>query len=52
MDQNPETQAVESSLLNEWEIKFLSIFPQLHPQVLEGVGKKLQQVCAGISSAS
>ena len=26
MDQIPETQAVESSLLNEWEIKFFPIF--------------------------
>jgi hypothetical protein len=26
MNQNPETQAIESSLLNEWEIKFFPIF--------------------------
>ena len=45
MDQIPETQAIESSLLNEWEIKFFSNFPQLHPQVLEAVGKKFKQ-CA------
>jgi hypothetical protein len=37
MDQNPETQPIESLRFNEWKIKFFPIYPQEHPQALEGV---------------
>ncbi len=39
MDQNQETQAVESSLLSEWEIKFFPIFHSHIHRLLESVGK-------------
>jgi hypothetical protein len=37
MDQNPETQPIEPLRFNEWKIKFFPIYPQEHPQALEGV---------------
>jgi hypothetical protein len=38
MDQEPETQPVESLSLNKMGDQILSIFPQEHPQALESVG--------------
>ena len=42
MDQEPETQPVESLSLNEWEIEFFLFSPQEHPQALRGRGQVLQ----------
>jgi ribonuclease HI len=44
MDQNPETQPIESLRFNEWEIKFFPIYPQEHPQALEGAGNYKEPV--------
>jgi hypothetical protein len=38
MDQNPETQPIESLTFNEWLIKFFPVFAQKRAQALEGVG--------------
>ncbi|MGO9646646.1 MAG: hypothetical protein ACLPOO_01200 [Terriglobales bacterium] len=37
MDQNLETQPIDTLMLNEWEIKLFSIFAQKHPQALKAL---------------
>ncbi len=51
MDQNLETQPIESLTLDEWGIKFFPIYPQERPQAPEGVGD-CQQPGAGTKQAS
>ena len=46
MDQEPETQPVESLSLNKMGDQILSIFPQEHPQALRRRGHVLQRKSA------